>query len=101
MRTVPIERDLFALSSGGDEWGNVMSHLFGIATAVYAVNGEIWEEFHPSPYVEMAPETLDEWPDAEYGAMLQNGTIDVERLHHFYRVLLRYARLLDYRGESY
>lgn len=93
------ERWLYALSSGdGDEWGNVMSHLFGIAEAVYAFNGEVLEEFRPGLHVREIPE---DWPDSEYYVDIASGEIDVEKLHAFYRVLLRYAEVLNRAGLSY
>jgi hypothetical protein len=99
------ERALFNMSAGdGDEWGHTMSHLFGMATAVYAITEgrECWEDFTPGPALEARPQVHEgEWPDDEYFDGLESGEIDRDKLHKFYNLLRRYADLLRARGLDY
>jgi hypothetical protein len=95
------ERGEFYMSwEGGDPWGSTMSHLFGIAEAVYAYTGEAWEEFTPSPVIARG-ELPDEYPDRMYYDDIASSAIDLDKLHHWYRVLLRYDALLRHHRYNY
>lgn len=79
-----IESELYQLSADGDEWGNVMAHWFGIATALYAYGHPVPDEwdFRPSPMLHEG-RNIDDWPDAEYLDMLREGSVTPESLVSF------------------
>ncbi len=78
-----------------DPYGEVMSHLFGLATVAYVEYGSILPEFRPSPvYSACSHERLEDYPDAMYQDYVQGRQVTLEDIKNAYRVFSRYADLL-------
>ena len=71
-------RDLIAMSADGDEWGHVMGHWFALVEVAYCRADEpIPDEFEFRPGAGLGSDSdVEDWPDAEYAAMLAAGEID-------------------------
>lgn len=98
---IPERNEFFMSWDGGDPWGSTISHLFGIAEAVYAVSGEVWEEYSPPPFTPRDDLAREEYPDSIYREDLERGLYTLEALHDWYRILLRYDALLRHAGLDY
>ena len=86
---------------GGDKWGSAMSHFFGIADTLYgADSADIPMAWQYSPGVS-AGEEGEDWPEAEYRHLLDDGDITTGDLVHAGNVLSRYTAILRTNGESY
>ena len=74
-----------------DPYGEVMSHLFGLATVAYVEYGEVLPEFRPSPCLESGShERLEGYPDTMYQDYVQSRQVTLEDIRNAYRVFSRY-----------
>lgn len=78
---------------GYDQWGSVMSNLFGVATVAYVEFDEIMPEFRPSPFL-ASGEELDDYPDKIFQDLVHNGTVTLDDLEQVYQVLSRFEGLI-------
>lgn len=78
-----------------DPYGEVMSHLFALATVAYVEYGEVLPEFDPSPFLEGGShERLEDYPDAMYQDYAQGREITLEDIEDAYHVFTRYRAMV-------
>lgn len=96
-------KDLLALDSGmGDEWGWCMGHWFGVAETLYVSGESIPSAWAYRAGAGVDVESVEEtWPDSEWFALLDAGSVTADDLRHVGNVLTRYALRLERAGLNY
>jgi hypothetical protein len=85
--------ELFAESyDRGDAWGSVMQHWLAVATVLNYAGETIPSSWNFIPG--HTAERMNEWPDTEYFAMLEAGTITADDLRHDGNLFEEYANAL-------
>lgn len=87
-------------SGSGDEWGWAMAHRFGIAEALSWHGEEIPAEWDFRP-AGGGPHPCEEYPDCEWAAGLELGTMTGDGLRAAGDALSAYAELLRAAGRDY
>lgn len=73
--------------------GSALSNLFGLCGVVHFYGGEVPAEagYRPGPCVELE---LEAYPDAMFAEMSDDGTVGMDDLTYWIRVLSRYVDLV-------
>ena len=96
------ELDLVRLDSYDDPWGTCMTHLFGIATALYCHGSGPPDEWQFRPGGLSAVDTGDlDWPDSEYLERLERHESLPEELTEAGEILLRWRSRIKRAGLDY